>query len=72
MEVHSRLMRDPRVRRAEQQRAKPRSKRDLLIKRGPSNAKVILDDEKWPHMWYLVCSFHVISNFKNVGMSEHS
>ncbi|XP_035729169.1 furin-like protease 1 isoform X1 [Vespa mandarinia] len=53
MEVHSRLIRDSRVRRAEQQRAKSRSKRDLLIKRGPSNAKVILNDERWPQMWYL-------------------
>nr|XP_050854502.1 furin-like protease 1 isoform X5 [Vespula vulgaris] len=53
MEVHSRLIRDSRVRRAEQQRAKSRSKRDLIIKRGPSNAKAILNDERWPQMWYL-------------------
>ncbi|XP_043503408.1 furin-like protease 1 isoform X3 [Polistes fuscatus] len=53
MEVHSRLMRDSRVRRAEQQRAKSRSKRDLIIKRGPSNSQVILNDERWPQMWYL-------------------
>ncbi|KAK2575143.1 hypothetical protein KPH14_008860 [Odynerus spinipes] len=53
MEVHSRLMRDSRVRRAEQQRAKSRAKRDLIIKRGPSSTQAILNDERWPQMWYL-------------------
>ncbi|XP_076750015.1 furin-like protease 1 isoform X1 [Xylocopa sonorina] len=51
--VHQRLMEDRRVRRAEQQRVKSRTKRDLIIKRGPSNLKIVLNDEMWPQMWYL-------------------
>nr|XP_033330920.1 furin-like protease 1 isoform X1 [Megalopta genalis] len=50
--VHERLIRDRRVRRAEQQRVKSRTKRDL-IKRGPSNLHTILNDERWSQMWYL-------------------
>ncbi|XP_076390926.1 furin-like protease 1 isoform X3 [Megachile rotundata] len=53
VEVHERLIQDRRVRRAEQQRVKSRSKRDLIIKRGPSNLRTILNDEMWPQMWYL-------------------
>ncbi|KAG7210501.1 hypothetical protein KM043_012022 [Ampulex compressa] len=53
VEVHQRLLKDSRVRRAEQQRAKSRSKRDMIIKRGPSNTQIILNDERWPQMWYL-------------------
>ncbi|EZA62232.1 Furin, partial [Ooceraea biroi] len=52
LEVHQRLMKDSRVRRAEQQRAKSRTKRDLIIKR-PSNILNMLNDERWPQMWYL-------------------
>ncbi|KAL6259715.1 hypothetical protein P5V15_009628 [Pogonomyrmex californicus] len=52
LEVHQRLMNDSRVRRAEQQRAKSRTKRDLIIKR-PSNILTMLNDERWPQMWYL-------------------
>ncbi|KAL0114583.1 hypothetical protein PUN28_011706 [Cardiocondyla obscurior] len=52
LEMHQRLMNDLRVRRAEQQRAKSRTKRDLIIKR-PSNILTTLNDEKWPQMWYL-------------------
>ncbi|XP_039301948.1 furin-like protease 1, isoforms 1/1-X/2 isoform X1 [Solenopsis invicta] len=52
LEVHQRLMNDSRVRRAEQQRAKSRIKRDLIIKR-PSNILTMLNDERWPQMWYL-------------------
>ncbi|XP_053997118.1 furin-like protease 1, isoforms 1/1-X/2 [Hylaeus anthracinus] len=51
--THERLIRDRRVRRAEQQRVKSRTKRDLIIKRGPSSLQTILDDERWPQMWYL-------------------
>ncbi|XP_076175003.1 furin-like protease 1 isoform X1 [Ptiloglossa arizonensis] len=51
--IHERLIQDRRVRRAEQQRVKSRTKRDLIIKRGPSNLQTILDDERWPQMWYL-------------------
>ncbi|XP_026666894.1 furin-like protease 1, isoforms 1/1-X/2 [Ceratina calcarata] len=51
--VHGRLMQDRRVRRAEQQRVKLRTKRDLIIKRGPSNLRTVLNDEMWPQMWYL-------------------
>lgn len=51
-EVHQRLTKDYRVRRAEQQRAKSRTKRDLIIKR-PSNILTMLNDERWPQMWYL-------------------
>lgn len=50
--VHERLIQDRRVRRAEQQRVKSRTKRDL-IKRGPSNLHTILNDERWSQMWYL-------------------
>ncbi|XP_076656728.1 furin-like protease 1 isoform X1 [Halictus rubicundus] len=50
--VHQRLIEDRRVRRAEQQRVKSRTKRDL-IKRGPSNLHTILNDERWSQMWYL-------------------
>ncbi|XP_076292804.1 proprotein convertase subtilisin/kexin type 4-like isoform X2 [Lasioglossum baleicum] len=50
--VHQRLIQDRRVRRAEQQRVKSRTKRDL-IKRGPSNLHTILNDERWSQMWYL-------------------
>ncbi|KYQ59594.1 Furin-like protease 1, isoforms 1/1-X/2 [Trachymyrmex zeteki] len=52
LEMHQRLMNDFRVRRAEQQRAKSRTKRDLIIKR-PSNILTMLNDERWPQMWYL-------------------
>lgn len=55
-EVHQRLTKDYRVRRAEQQRAKSRTKRDLIIKR-PSNILTMLNDERWPQMWYLVSDF---------------
>ncbi|XP_076621880.1 furin-like protease 1 isoform X4 [Colletes latitarsis] len=51
--IHQRLIQDRRVRRAEQQRVKSRTKRDLIIKRGPSNLQTILNDERWPQMWYL-------------------
>ncbi|XP_043598904.1 furin-like protease 1 isoform X8 [Bombus pyrosoma] len=51
--VQGRLIEDRRVRRAEQQRVKSRTKRDLIIKRGPSNLKTVLNDEMWPQMWYL-------------------
>ncbi|XP_034180593.1 furin-like protease 1 isoform X4 [Osmia lignaria lignaria] len=51
--VHVKLTQDRRVRRAEQQRVKSRSKRDLIIKRGPSNIRTVLNDEMWPQMWYL-------------------
>ncbi|XP_031837292.1 furin-like protease 1 isoform X1 [Nomia melanderi] len=50
--IHGRLLQDRRVRRAEQQRVKSRTKRDL-IKRGPSNLHTILNDERWSQMWYL-------------------
>ncbi|XP_015439209.1 PREDICTED: furin-like protease 1, isoform 1-CRR isoform X2 [Dufourea novaeangliae] len=50
--IHERLTQDRRVRRAEQQRVKSRTKRDL-IKRGPSNLQTILNDERWSQMWYL-------------------
>ncbi|XP_066585085.1 furin-like protease 1 isoform X3 [Prorops nasuta] len=54
LDIHERLSSDSRVRRAEQQRAKSRSKRDLIVKRGPSNNKIInLNDERWIQMWYL-------------------
>ncbi|XP_011147537.1 furin-like protease 1 isoform X3 [Harpegnathos saltator] len=52
LEVHQRLIKDSRVRRAEQQRAKSRTKRDLIVKR-PSNILTMLNDERWPQMWYL-------------------
>ncbi|XP_050451575.1 furin-like protease 1 isoform X2 [Cataglyphis hispanica] len=52
LEVHQRLMKDNRVHRAEQQRVKKREKRDLIIKR-PSNILSMLNDERWPQMWYL-------------------
>lgn len=52
--VHSRLMGDIRVRRAEQQQAKSRTKRDLVVKRGSAVLQTILNDERWPSMWYLV------------------
>ncbi|XP_024940569.1 furin-like protease 1 isoform X2 [Cephus cinctus] len=52
-EIHQRLVGDSRVRRAEQQRAKSRTKRDLIIKRGHSGPRIILNDERWPQMWYL-------------------
>ncbi|XP_016922804.2 furin-like protease 1 isoform X1 [Apis cerana] len=51
--VQGRLIEDRRVRRAEQQRVKSRTKRDLIIKRGPSNLRTVLNDEMWPQMWYL-------------------
>lgn len=57
LEMHQRLMNDFRVRRAEQQRAKSRTKRDLIIKR-PSNILTMLNDERWPQMWYLVSNFN--------------
>ncbi|CAK9811856.1 Furin-like protease 1, isoform 1-CRR [Anthophora quadrimaculata] len=53
LDVHERLIQDRRVRRAEQQRVKSRTKRDLIMKRGPSNMKTILNDDMWPQMWYL-------------------
>ena len=53
-EVHKRLLQDYRVRRAEQQRAKSRSKRDLIIKHGQFNTQTIINDDRWPLMWYLV------------------
>lgn len=53
-EVHNRLLGDSRVRRASQQQAKSRMKRDLVTKRGSSITHTILNDEKWPAMWYLV------------------
>lgn len=52
--VQGRLVEDRRVRRAEQQRVKSRTKRDLIIKRGPSTPRAVLNDEMWPQMWYLV------------------
>ncbi|XP_076235369.1 furin-like protease 1 isoform X2 [Calliopsis andreniformis] len=52
-EVHQRLVQDRRVRRAEQQRVKSRTKRDMIIKRGPSYMQTILNDERWSQMWYL-------------------
>ncbi|XP_020280998.1 furin-like protease 1 isoform X3 [Pseudomyrmex gracilis] len=52
LQMHQRLMKDFRVRRAEQQRAKSRTKRDLIIKR-PSNTPIMLNDDRWPQMWYL-------------------
>lgn len=57
LEVHQRLIKDSRIRRAEQQRAKSRTKRDLIIKR-PSNILTMLNDERWPQMWYLVSEFN--------------
>ncbi|KAK9307456.1 hypothetical protein QLX08_002254 [Tetragonisca angustula] len=51
--VQGRLAEDRRVRRAEQQRVKSRTKRDLIIKRGPSTPRAVLNDEMWPQMWYL-------------------
>uniref|UniRef100_A0A0C9RNP4 furin n=1 Tax=Fopius arisanus TaxID=64838 RepID=A0A0C9RNP4_9HYME len=51
--VHRRLIKDKRVRRAEQQRIKTRLKRDLINKRGPANVQTILNDDRWPQMWYL-------------------
>lgn len=58
LEVHQRLMKDNRVHRAEQQRVKKREKRDLIIKR-PSNILSMLNDERWPQMWYLVSDFTI-------------
>ncbi|XP_012280336.1 furin-like protease 1 [Orussus abietinus] len=51
-EVHNRLIKDSRVRRAEQQRAKSRTKRDLIVRR-PPNTQILLNDDRWPQMWYL-------------------
>lgn len=51
--VQGRLAEDRRVRRAEQQRVKSRTKRDLIIKRDPPSPRAILNDEMWPQMWYL-------------------
>ncbi|XP_063990950.1 furin-like protease 1 isoform X1 [Diachasmimorpha longicaudata] len=53
IEVHDRLIKDKRVRRAEQQRIKIRTKRDLINKRGPANMQTVLNDDRWPQMWYL-------------------
>jgi len=72
LEMHQRLMNDFRVRRAEQQRAKSRTKRDLIIKR-PSNILTMLNDERWPQMWYLVRNFnqdHVILYTTRLGCTH--
>ncbi|XP_048513827.1 furin-like protease 1 isoform X3 [Athalia rosae] len=52
-DVQNRLVSDIRVRRAEQQRAKSRTKRDLVVKRTSAVVQAILNDERWSHMWYL-------------------
>ncbi|XP_043281223.1 furin-like protease 1 isoform X1 [Venturia canescens] len=51
LEVHRRLTKDPRVRRAEQQRAKSRSKRDL-IEICPESPQIWFNDKGWPVTWY--------------------
>ncbi|XP_044017340.1 furin-like protease 1, isoforms 1/1-X/2 isoform X2 [Aphidius gifuensis] len=50
--VHHRLIRDSRVKRAEQQRVKSRKKRDLIVKKVPKEL-LYLNDNRWPLMWYL-------------------
>ena len=52
--MHERLSQDYRVRRAEQQRVKSRSKRDFIIKHGQHKMQAVLNDERWSLMWYLV------------------
>lgn len=76
LEVHQRLMNDSRVRRAEQQRAKLRTKRDLIIKR-PSNILTMLNDERWPQMWYLVSNFnqecvYLVYNYYSTPINKHA
>ncbi|XP_033212963.1 furin-like protease 1 isoform X7 [Belonocnema kinseyi] len=51
--VHEQLSQDYRVHRAEQQRAKSRSKRDFIIKHGQFKTQIVLNDERWSLMWYL-------------------
>jgi furin len=60
----NRLESDDRVRWSKQQRAKSRPKRDLIKIRNtrPWNS-ILLNDPKWPLMWYLV-SFNAIFFFK--------
>ncbi|XP_034948882.1 furin-like protease 1 [Chelonus insularis] len=53
LEIHHRLVKDSRVQRAEQQRIKSRQKRDYVVKRGPINFRTVLNDDRWPQMWYL-------------------
>ncbi|XP_008560794.1 furin-like protease 1 isoform X1 [Microplitis demolitor] len=53
LEINSRLKRDTRVQKAEQQRILSRRKRDFVVKRGPASSRAILNDDRWPQMWYL-------------------
>ncbi|XP_057324466.1 furin-like protease 1 isoform X1 [Microplitis mediator] len=53
LEINSRLKRDTRVQNAEQQRILSRRKRDFVVKRGPASSRAILNDDRWPQMWYL-------------------
>jgi len=69
-EVHQRLMKDSKVRRAEQQRVKSRTKRDLIIKR-PSNILNMLNDERWPQMWYLVSRIFSIDSVEVILTRGH-
>jgi len=69
-EVHQKLMKDSRVRRAEQQRVKSRTKRDLIIKR-PSNILNMLNDERWPQMWYLVSRTFPIDSIELIFTRGH-
>lgn len=47
LEIHGRLVKDGRVKRAEQQRIRTRTKRDFV------QQKTILNDDRWSLMWYL-------------------
>ncbi|KAG8042137.1 hypothetical protein G9C98_000128 [Cotesia typhae] len=51
--MHRRLEGDPRVQKAKQQRLLSRRKRDFVVKRGPASSRAILNDDRWPQMWYL-------------------
>ncbi|XP_043483966.1 furin-like protease 1 isoform X2 [Leptopilina heterotoma] len=53
IKVHEQLLRDHRVRRAEQQRIKSRSKRDFIPIPRQRKTPTILNDERWSLMWYL-------------------
>lgn len=50
----NKLENDDRVRWSKQQRAKSRQKRDLLRTKSIKTLNNILNDPKWPAMWYLV------------------
>lgn len=54
IKVHEQLLRDHRVRRAEQQRIKSRAKRDFIPIPRQRKTPTILNDERWSLMWYLV------------------